>query len=571
MTKSLKTYLAKHKKRLAWGLSVKVLSTIAELLLPLVMAHLIDNIAPLKDYVLVLLWGSVMLLFAVIAWIGNVVANRSASKIARDVTENLRNDLFESTLKLSASQQDMVTVPSLVSRLSSDTYNVHNMIGMMQRLGVRAPLLLIGGVALTFTVEPVLACVLLAVVPLLTLIVIFISSRGVRLYTALQKSTDGMVRKVRDDYTLIRVIKALSRTEHENRQFDIINKDVVKHEQRAGMVMGASNPLLSMFLYLGMTATVLIGAYRVNAGHALPGAIIAFTSYFTVILNAVISVSRIFVNLTKGTASAKRICEILNSSSPLTVLPAQEAEQNCLCRFDNVTFSYNGNPAIKNLSFTLERGQSLGIIGATGSGKSTVVALLLRLYDPDSGNIYIDGKDIRSYTPEQLRSRIGVVLQNDFLATVSVADNIRFKRDISDDEIVQSAKYAGAHDFITAKEQGYDTMLTSKGANFSGGQKQRILIARALAGDPEMLILDDSSSALDYRTDAQLRRTLLDNFPDTAIVMVAQRISSIRFADKILVMKEGRSVGFGTDSQLMQQCPEYREIYLSQTESGGEQ
>lgn len=196
---------------------------------------------------------------------------------------------------------------------------------------------------------------------------------------------------------------------------------------------------------------------------------------------------------------------------------------------------------------------------------------MLRLYDPDSGNIYIDGKDIRSYTPEQLRSRIGVVLQNDFLATVSVADNIRFKRDISDDEIVQSAKYAGAHDFITAKEQGYDTMLTSKGANFSGGQKQRILIARALAGDPEMLILDDSSSALDYRTDAQLRRTLLDNFPDTAIVMVAQRISSIRFADKILVMKEGRSVGFGTDSQLMQQCPEYREIYLSQTESGGEQ
>ena len=568
--KSLRGYLSRYKKRMCVGLIIKLVGTVAELFLPMIMAYMIDEVAPTGSVLSLSLWGVAMLVFAVIAWGGNVIANRMASRVARDTTEAVRKDLFTATLGLSARQTDEVTVPSLVSRLSSDTYNVHNMIGMMQRLGVRVPILLIGGVALTFTVEPVLALVLLAVVPFLTVVVIYVSAKGNVLYTDLQRAVDAMVRKVRDDYTGIRVIKALSRTDYERDGFEGINENVVERETKAGVTMSLSNPVMNVVLNLGMTVVVLVGAYRVSEGASKVGEIIAFTSYFTIILNAVISISRIFVNYSRGAASAKRIFEVMNMPEELVrdqSLAGEEAEKGSV-KFENVTFSYDGAPALRNVSFELKKGQSLGVIGATGSGKTTLVALLLRFYDCDKGRILVDGVDVRGYDEKRLREKFGVVLQNDFLMAASVKDNIKLEREVSDEDMRTAAVRAKAEPFVEALEDGYDSMLTARGANFSGGQKQRLLIARALAGNPEILVLDDSSSALDYKTDAALRATLRENYPDTTIVMIAQRISSVRFADQILVLDKGEAVGLGDDETLMKTCDVYRSIYESQNEGG---
>ena len=573
--KSLRGYLSVHKKRMSIGLAIKAIGTLAELFLPMIMAYMIDDVAPTGSVLSLSLWGAAMFVFAVVAWCGNVVANRMASKVARDTTEVIRNDLFTSTLYLSARQTDEVTIPSLVSRLSSDTYNVHNMIGMIQRLGVRVPILLVGGVALTFTVEPVLALVLLAVVPFLSIVVIFVSSRGIVLYTDLQRAVDTMVRKVRDDYTGIRVIKALSRTDYEEKSFADINDNVVAKETKAGVTMSITNPIMNVMLNLGMTAVVLVGAYRVSEGLAKVGEIIAFTSYFTIILNAVISISRIFVNVSKGSASAKRICKVLNMPDELIkderLSFAEEGEEKGSVKFENVSFSYNGAPALKNISFELRKGESLGVIGATGSGKTTLVALLLRFYDADKGRITVDGIDVRGYDEKELRAKFGVVLQNDFLMAASVEENIKFERDIDDESMKRAAEHAKAAPFVEALDDKYDSKLTVRGANFSGGQKQRLLIARALAGKPEILVLDDSSSALDYKTDSQLRATLREKYPDTTIIMIAQRISSVRFADKILVLDKGEAVGLGDDATLMKDCAVYRSIYDSQHDAGGEE
>lgn len=568
-------YLSAYKGRMAGGFSLKVAGTLAELFLPLIMEHMIDVVAPTHSVLALSLWGVGMLAVAVVAWAGNVIANRMASKVARDTTERLRSDLFAKTLSLSARQTDAETVPSLVSRLSTDTYNVHTMVGMMQRIGVRAPILLIGGVALTFTVDAMLALILLVTVPFLVLISVFVAMKGIKLYTRLHASVDVMVRKVRDDYTGIRVIKALSKTEHESAAFRGINETIVRNETKANVTTGVSNPIMNVVLNLGMTAVIFFGAYRIAGGQAEPGALVAFTSFFTIILNAVISIGRVFVELSRGTASAKRIEEVLDLPQDLLPECCPQDKSGALIRFENVSFSYGGAPALRDISFSVGRGESLGVIGATGSGKSTLVNLLLRFYDAEQGAVYIDGVNVKSYPKEELCKKFGVVFQNDFLMAASIRENIDFERGLAQENVEAAARYARAAEFI-AEHGGYEGMLTARGGNFSGGQKQRLLIARALAAKPEILILDDSSSALDYRTDASLRRALLENLSDTAVVMIAQRISSVRFADHILVLDGGKMVGFGTDEELMRSCETYRRIYRSQhgediESEGGEQ
>lgn len=561
--KKLIAYLSAFKWRMLGGFCIKVVGTVAELFLPVIMAYMIDDVAPTRSVLALSLWGVGMLAVAVAAWAGNVIANRMASRVARDTTERIRSDLFAKTLSLSARQTDAETVPSLVSRLSTDTYNVHNMVGMMQRIGVRAPILLVGGVALTFTVDPMLALILLVTVPFLVVISVFVAKKGIRLYTRLHASVDGMVRKVRDDYTGIRVIKALSKTEHESESFHKINATIVRNETTANLTTSVSNPIMNVVLNLGMTAVIFFGAYRIAGGQTEPGALVAFTSFFTIILNAVISVSRVFVELSRGSASAKRIAEVLDM--PADLLPEQcpADTSGALIRFENVTFSYGGAPALQDISFSIKKGELLGVIGATGSGKSTLVSLLLRFYDATEGAVYVDGKNVKSYEKAELCKKFGIVFQNDFLMASSVRENIDFERGLSDEDVGQAAEYARAADFIREHE-GYGGILTARGGNYSGGQKQRLLIARALAAKPEILILDDSSSALDYRTDASLRKTLLENLSETAVVMIAQRISSVRFADHILVLDGGKMVGFGTDEQLMRTCETYRRIYRSQ-------
>ena len=562
-------YLKPYSKRIALGTVIKIVGTITELFLPWILSYMIDEVAPEKNVARIFLWGAVMLACAVVALLGNITANRMASKVARDTTESMRFDLFDKTLNLSARQTDGFAMPSLVSRLSSDTYNVHNMIGMIQRLGIRAPMLLIGGIVVTFMVEPVLALVLLATMPFLVLLAVLVAKKGTSLYTKLQKTVDTMVRKIRDIYSGIRVIKALSRTEYEKKSFETINKNVSSSETRAGLTTGVTNPIMNLFLNLGMTAVILVGAYRVSAGLTKAGQIIAFMTYFTLMLNAVISVGRIFVMYSKGIASSRRICEVLNAPADLLTEEidlegSSEADSDrAQIRFEHVSFSYDGGKVLDDVSFSIGKGETFGIIGATGSGKTTIIMLMMRFYDADEGNIYIDGRDIRTFDKKELRRRFGVVFQNDFLFSDTVRNNVDFHRGISDGELEKALKFAQA-DFVFGNDEGLNYGLAAKGANFSGGRKQRLLVARALSGEKDVIVLDDSSSALDYKTDAALRKALKENFSDRTIIMIAQRISSVRHADKILVLDDGKAAGLGSDEELRESCPLYGEILRSQ-------
>ena len=562
-------YLKPYSKRIALGTVIKIVGTITELFLPWILSYMIDEVAPEKNVARIFLWGAVMLACAVVALLGNITANRMASKVARDTTESMRFDLFDKTLNLSARQTDGFAMPSLVSRLSSDTYNVHNMIGMIQRLGIRAPMLLIGGIVVTFMVEPVLALVLLATMPFLVLLAVLVAKKGTSLYTKLQKTVDTMVRKIRDIYSGIRVIKALSRSEYEKKSFETINKNVSSSETRAGLTTGVTNPIMNLFLNLGMTAVILVGAYRVSAGLTKAGQIIAFMTYFTLMLNAVISVGRIFVMYSKGIASSRLICEVLNAPAELLTEEidlegSSEADSDrAQIRFEHVSFSYDGGKVLDDVSFSIGKGETFGIIGATGSGKTTIIMLMMRFYDADEGNIYIDGRDIRTFDKKELRRRFGVVFQNDFLFSDTVRNNVDFHRGISDGELEKALKFAQA-DFVFGNDEGLNYGLAAKGANFSGGQKQRLLVARALSGEKDVIVLDDSSSALDYKTDAALTKALKENFSDRTIIMIAQRISSVRHADKILVLDDGKAAGLGSDEELRESCPLYGEILRSQ-------
>ncbi|MBQ7982162.1 MAG: ABC transporter ATP-binding protein [Clostridia bacterium] len=559
-------YIRPHFGRMGGGLFIKFIGTITDLLLPYILAHIIDEVVPTRDVPMIVLWGIAMIVCSVICMAGNVIANRMASAVARDASRALRHDLFSRIMYLSCRQVDAFTIPSLESRLTTDTYNVHHMLGMMQRLGVRAPILLIGGIMVTAYMEPVLTLVMVAVLPFITFIVWKISAKGIPLYTQMQQAVDAMVRVVRENIQGVRVIKALSKTDYERRRYEDVNEALVRSETKAGITMAATNPLMTVFLNTGLTAVIFVGAFRVNAGISEPGKIMAFISYFTLISNAMMSITRMFVMYSKGIASANRIGAILDTPADQTALDMLPYPGEDYLVFDHVTFSYNGTKDnVRDISFSIPEGGTLGIIGATGSGKTTLLALLLRFYDVDSGSVRIGGRDIRTMDDGELRGKFGTALQNDFIYEDTVAENIRIGRDIPMDAVRQAAENAQALDFIDAYEDGFDHMLTTKGTNVSGGQRQRLLIARALAGKPEILILDDASSALDYKTDANLRRALRENCPETkATILVAQRISAVMHCDAILVIDEGEIIGAGTHEELLEQNPIYREIADSQ-------
>ena len=547
------------------GLIIKFTGTIVELALPWILSHMIDDIIPLKDINLVILWGVIMFICSVIAVTFNIIANRMASKVARNSTERIRNDLFAKMITLSENQVDQFTLPSLISRATSDTYNIHQIIGMMQRLGVRAPIILFGGIIITLTLDPVLTLVMLAVMPIIFGAIMYVSKVGVPMFTIVQKRTDDYIRVLREDVTGIRVIKALSKEKFEKNKFNEKAKAAIDEEKKAGMVMAVLNPIMSLCLNVGTVFVILAGAYRVNSGAIKPGTIIAFLTYVTLILNALLFISRLFTMYSKASSSARRITEVLNAPEELQVKHKPEGDKGFAIQFKDVNFSYNHNEEnVKNVNFSIKRGETFGIIGSTGAGKSTLIKLLMRFYDVDSGAIYIDGQDIRSIETKELREKFGVVFQNDFISTDTIYENIKFGRNLEKADVEAAADYAMARDFIEGKASGFETKVAVRGADLSGGQKQRMLIARALAAHPEILILDDSSSALDYKTDAALRKNLREHFQETTTIMIAQRISSIMQADHICVLEDGEIVGYGTHEELIESCDIYNEISKSQ-------
>lgn len=566
--KTILKYLKPYRVPMAFGLFIKITGTFADLGLPWVLSYILDEVIPTGKISLILLWGMVMFALAVAARQFNIIANRKASKVARDSVQLIRHDMFQKIGMLSGTQIDQLTVPSLISRMTSDTYNLHTFIGMIQRLGVRAPIILIGGIILTATLDPVLTLVLTATLPLLALVVSIVSKLGVPMYVKTQESVDHMVRTIRENISGIRVIKALSKTEYEKERFHQVNDEVVASEQKAQSIMALSGPFMNLLLNCGLAFVVIVGAYRVNAGQTQPGKIIAFLSYFTMILNAMLMITRMFVIYSKASASAARIEEVLSKEQELKVIPAKISNPDaCFIKFDHVNFSYEKKEdkrVLSDISFQIKKGGSLGIIGGTGSGKTTIVNLLMRFYDIDSGSIRIAGEEISSFELTKLRSMFGTVFQNDIIFADTLQENISFGRDLSLDDVKKASRQACADSFIEDKENAYEFEAAIKGANLSGGQKQRILIARALAAHPEILVLDDSSSALDYKTDAALRKTIREEFTDTTIIMIAQRISSVMYMDKVLVLEEGKAIGYGSHEELLESCQIYKEIYESQ-------
>ena len=596
MKQIISKYLRPYFGRMGVGFLIKFVGTIMDLCIPYILAYIIDSVIPLGDRGRVLLWGLLMIGCSFLAVSFNIIANRMASKVASDATEVVRHDLFSKTMYLSNGQTDAFTKPSLISRMTSDTYNLHQMLGRIQRLGVRAPILLIGGICVTFTLDGAMACVLLAALPLLGFITVYVSKRSIPMYGGLQEANDRFVRMVREDIAGIRVIKALSKTEYETDKFRSINQEVVERERRNGMVMAVINPAMTILLNLGLVGVILVGAYRVDAGTSEVGKILAFTTYFTIILNAMLSISKMFTVLSKAIASGNRIWQVLECGEDMQVVEELYGEADTRIKgsdtvmerdpaggvmarsgpdeaareeigFDHVTFSYlkGGEPNIKDLSFRIRKGETLGIIGEIGSGKSTIINLMMRLYDTDQGQVRIAGRDVRSYRPEELKAKFGVVFQNDTIFEDTIAGNVTLGREMSEDEISEALLYARASEFVEGRTEKEADALNIRGANLSGGQKQRVLIARALAARPEILILDDSSSALDYRTDAQLRRGIKEHYQDTTLVIVAQRVSSIRSADHILVLEDGMPIGYGTHEELMESCSVYAEISRMQS------
>ena len=569
MKKVLTYYLKPYYGRMTLGFFIKFLGTVMDLFLPWILAYIIDSVIPLGDRGMIYFYGLVMVVCSIGAFAMNVIANRMASAVSRDATRTIRHDLYARIMHLSAAQTDEVTKPSLISRLTTDTYNINNMLGRVQRLGVRAPILTIGGILITLTLDPVLTLILIATLPFIVYITVHISKVSIPLYLRVQDASDKLVRLVREDAAGIRVIKALSKTDVERARFDEVSCEVIQTEKKASGMMARVGPLTGLILNSAQVAVIVAGAARVAMGQCEVGRILAFMTYFTIILNAVVNISKMFVVFSRAAASADRVMAIIDMPVEMQALPqaqTQACEEAPAIAFDHVTFRYgkSGEATLTDIDFTLERGQTLGILGDTGSGKSTLIRLLMRFYDPDEGTVRLFGQDVRTMDNETLRARFGVTFQSDTLFEDSIAENIRLGRPFTDEEVMQAARDAQAYSFVVGDKQGFASALNVRGNNLSGGQKQRVMIARALCGHPDILILDDSSSALDYRTDAKLRAALREHYEKTTKVLVAQRISSVAHADLILVLSGGRILARGTHEELLASCELYQELYASQ-------
>ena len=568
----LRKYLRPYWGYIILTVLIKTVASVMDLFIPYLMEMILDDKVPAGDTRGIYICGGLMFLCAALCLGGNILANRMSAISSGKITRKLRHDLFNKLQHLSARQMDELTVPSAESRLTSDTYNVNQLLNRIQRMAIRAPILLVGGAFMMLSMDAPLALVLIGLLPIIGVVVYFVTKTSVPLYTKQQTVLDRVVRTVQENITGIRIIKALSKTEYEKERFNDVNGELTAVDMKAGLITTITNPVATLVLNLGLTLVVVLGAVRVNRGNIESGVIVAFLQYFTIMLNAMLFVTRIFIMWSKGEASAKRVADVLELPEDMQVLPLEEEVPAGAphIEFDNVSFSYNGVAKnIENLSFKLEKGQTLGILGPTGCGKSTIISLLLRLYDPDEGCIRIYGRDVRTYTNDELRDNIGTVFQNDFIAEGTIRDNIDFFRQLDDADIASAAADAQA-EFIAQKEGGMEAEVMVRGNNLSGGQKQRLLIARALAAHPEILILDDASSALDYQTDANLRRALRENYRNTTTVVVAQRVSSLRHADLILVMNDGSVIGMGNHEQLMQTCDEYQIIARTQMGDGKE-
>lgn len=565
--------MGKYKGQVIYSLIVKALAAGADLLLPFILAYMIDELlfeVTTSDYWLLIFTGIGMLLIALLGWFFNISANRSAEKVSSLTVRDVRNELFYKTEKLSASQVDEISTSSLISRLTSDTYNIFQMVGSLQRLGIRAPMLLIGGIIMSAFMDPLLTLVMIAMLPLISIVVWQYSKKGQPLYKDIQVQMDEIIRVLRENITGVRVVRALSMTDYEQQRFKNENKKAVDKELIATITMNKISPIISVVMNVGLVIVLMFGAYRVADGATKVGQILALITYFTIILNSMASLTRIFIRMSKAAASAERIVEVLNMETQMVDgnLPLVMNDEVHL-EFDHVDFSYQGKEShLEDITFKISKGQTLGIIGATGSGKTTIINLIMRFYDPQKGVIKVFGEDIKNINRDELRRHVGLVLQNDSVFSDTIHENIAFSRPGVDANQVKMAKEIAQADFIDDIPETYNYEIAQRGTNISGGQRQRLLIARAVASNPKLLILDDASSALDYRTDKNLRFAITTHLKDTTKIIVAQRVSSIKDADLILIIDNGRIAAQGTHEELLKTNEIYQLLVKHQLGEG---
>ncbi|ULT54554.1 ABC transporter ATP-binding protein/permease [Neobacillus drentensis] len=546
-----------------------LLQSLSELYLPTLMSDIVDKGVVTGDTHYIWKIGGYMLLVALGGMICSIAASFFSSKAASGFGRLLRSKVFSHVGNFSLSEFDQLGTASLITRTTNDITQIQQVMIMMLRMMAAAPMMCIGGIIMAYSKDAKLTGVLAVAIPILIVAIVVIARKGIPLFKAMQVKLDKLNRVLRENLTGIRVIRSFNRVEHEKKRFNEANWDLTQTAIKVNKIMAAMMPIMMVVLNLTTVAIVWFGGHRISNGHMEVGDMMAFIQYAMQIMFSFIMLSMMFVMIPRASVSAVRINEVLETTADIkdpdsaALIKGEEGH----VEFRDVTFSYPGAemPAISNISFSMNPGEVTAIIGGTGSGKSTLINLIPRFYDVDSGQIVVGGTDVREMTQEQLRQKIGFVPQQAILFTGTIAENIRYgKQDATDDEVHHAAEIAQANEFISSMPDGFNATIAQGGTNVSGGQKQRLSIARALVRKPEIYIFDDSFSALDFKTDAKLRAALKAETGQSTVLIVAQRVSTIMDADRIIVLDDGKVAGIGTHKQLMETSPVYREIVMSQ-------
>lgn len=561
--------LRPYYPHLAGVIAALLAQALAELALPTLMAEIINNGMIKADYAYILKYGGYMLVVALASTVFGISANFLSALAGTGFGRDTRNRVFTHVESYSLHEFDQIGTASLINRTTNDITQVQSLLVMGLRFMVYSPIMCIGGIVMALRLDAGLTWILVVVLPLMLAFIGAIATRVVPLFRALQAKLDKVNLVLRENLTGIRVIRAFDRQLQETQRFDQANLDLTQTAIRVNKIMAVMFPLMMVLMNLTSVAIVWYGGIRISQGFMNLGGMMAFLQYAIQIMFSIIMVTWLFMMIPRAQASAVRINEVLDLRADISdpPQPARSAEPLATVEFRDVSFSYPGadEPALRQINFQLRPGEFTAIIGGTGSGKSTLINLIPRFYEVDSGAVLVDGVDVREMTQRDLRSRIGLVPQNPVIFSGTIADNIRYgKTDASDEEVRQAAQVAQAHEFIAALEDGYDARIAQGGTNLSGGQKQRLSIARALVRRPEIYILDDSFSALDFKTDARLRAALKQETANSTVIIVAQRVSTVMNADRIIVLDDGEIAGIGTHRQLLATSAVYREIVLSQ-------
>ena len=563
-------YFKKYYKMFFLAVGCVMLEVLCDLLQPTLMSIIIDNGISTNDMSMVLKYGFIMIGVSIFGAFIAINRNRFATTVAQDFGADLRLDVFNKIQSFDFDNIDKFERGSLITRLTNDITNIQNFIYGLMRIFVRAPLLAIGCIIMSIRLDLKMALIVLTIVPIVGGLIYLNLRYGYPYFLKVQRAIDKVNGVIREYLRGVRVVKAFNRFDFEEERFENVNDDLTCKSIASMRFMAVFNPIITLIVNIAIAIIIWSGATRVNLGTIQVGKVVAFTNYMTQLLFALMSTTMIFSSLIRAKTSSERINEIFLEENNIKEIKDKtyNSSEKGNIKYENVTFSYKGlkgDPIIDDISFTLERGMTLGIVGSTGSGKTTLVNLIPRFYDAKLGKILIDGIDIRNYTFEELRAKISIVPQKTVLFSGPIKENIRWgKEDATDDEIVEVCKIADADSFISGFNKGYDSIIGQGGSNLSGGQKQRIAIARALIKRPEILILDDSTSALDTDTEYRIRKSLKEYSKDMTTILIAQKVSSVINADKIIVLDHGKIVGEGTHDELMSNCETYKDIYKSQ-------